>query len=104
MFPRCSLDRSVLHLHLHLRRYVVIELKPGEFEPEYAGKMNFYLSLVDAQLCHPTDAPSIGMVYSCARAATSCRRVPTARHEQANRGVRVFSEQGGGAQRTRPLT
>jgi len=40
----------------------VIDLKIGEFEPEYAGKMNFYLSAVDAQLRHPDDQPSIGLI------------------------------------------
>ena len=33
--------------HLRLRAFVVIELKVTEFKPEYAGKMNFYLSAVD---------------------------------------------------------
>ena len=58
---------DLLFYHLQLRRFVVIELKPGEFEPEYAGKMNFYLSLVDDQLRHPTDGPSIGIVLCKSR-------------------------------------
>ncbi|MCC2595011.1 DUF1016 domain-containing protein [Pusillimonas sp. MFBS29] len=33
--------------HLQLRRYVVIELKRGDFKPEYAWKINFYCSVVD---------------------------------------------------------
>jgi len=41
---------------------VVIELKVGEFKPEYAGKMNFYLSAVDDLLRHPEDRPSIGLI------------------------------------------
>jgi hypothetical protein len=40
----------------------VIELKAGAFKPEYAGKMNFYLSAVDAQLRRGGDEPSIGLV------------------------------------------
>ena len=32
------------------------------FKPEYAGKMNFYLSVVDDQLRHATDSPSIGLI------------------------------------------
>jgi hypothetical protein len=40
----------------------VIELKAGTFKPEYAGKMNFYLSAVDAQLRRGGDEPSIGLV------------------------------------------
>ena len=53
---------DLLFYHLHLRCYVIIELKAGKFRPEYAGKLNFYLSAVDAQLRHPTDSPSIGMI------------------------------------------
>jgi len=53
---------DLLFFHLKLRCFVVIDLKMGEFKPEYAGKMNFYLSAVDAQLRHPTDEPSIGLV------------------------------------------
>jgi hypothetical protein len=45
-----------------LRRYVVIDLKISEFQPEYAGKMNFYLTAVDELLRHPDDQPSIGIV------------------------------------------
>ncbi len=38
---------DLLFYHLRLHRYVVVELKAGEFAPEHAGKMNFYLSAVD---------------------------------------------------------
>jgi hypothetical protein len=40
----------------------VIDLTGGEFKPEYAGKMNFYLAAVDDVLKHPTDQPSIGLI------------------------------------------
>jgi len=53
---------DLLFYHLKLRCYVVIELKTGEFKPEYAGKMNFYLSAVDDLLRHPDDKPSIGII------------------------------------------
>lgn len=53
---------DLLFYHLHLRRYVVIDLKISEFQPEYAGKMNFYLTLVDEQMHHPDDQPSIGII------------------------------------------
>jgi len=39
-----------------------MELKAGKFQPEYAGKLNFYLSAVDSQLKHASDGPSIGMI------------------------------------------
>ncbi|GHV87860.1 hypothetical protein AGMMS50267_02200 [Spirochaetia bacterium] len=53
---------DLLFYHLTLRCYVVIELKTGEFEPEYAGKLNFYLSAVDDILKTEQDNPSIGIL------------------------------------------
>jgi predicted nuclease of restriction endonuclease-like (RecB) superfamily len=53
---------DLLFYHLRLRCYVVIELKIEEFKPEFAGKMNFYLSAVDDLLRHPDDAPTIGII------------------------------------------
>jgi predicted nuclease of restriction endonuclease-like (RecB) superfamily len=53
---------DLLFYHLKLRSYVVIELKKEEFKPEFAGKLNFYLSAVDDLLRHPDDAPSIGLI------------------------------------------
>ncbi len=53
---------DLLFYHLKLRCYVVIDLKMGEFAPEYAGKMNFYLSAVDDLLKHPEDKPTIGLL------------------------------------------
>jgi predicted nuclease of restriction endonuclease-like (RecB) superfamily len=53
---------DLLFYHLKLRCFVVIELKDRKFKPEDAGKMNFYLSVVDDTLKHPTDNPSIGLV------------------------------------------
>jgi hypothetical protein len=41
---------------------VVLELKAVEFEPEHAGKLNFYLSAVDEQLRHEHDNPTIGLL------------------------------------------
>jgi predicted nuclease of restriction endonuclease-like (RecB) superfamily len=53
---------DLLFYHLRLRSYVVIDLKMKAFEPEFAGKMNFYLSAVDDQLRHADDKPSIGLL------------------------------------------
>lgn len=53
---------DLLFYHLKLRCYVVIDLKMGEFTPEFAGKMNFYLSSVDDLLRHTDDQPSIGLI------------------------------------------
>ncbi|MBI5788110.1 MAG: DUF1016 domain-containing protein [Candidatus Schekmanbacteria bacterium] len=53
---------DLLFYHLKLRCFVVIELKKGDFKPEYAGKMNFYCSVVDDKLKHQTDQPTIGLI------------------------------------------
>lgn len=53
---------DLLFYHLRLRAFVVIDLKMTEFKPEYAGKMNFYLSAIDELLKHETDQPSIGLI------------------------------------------
>ncbi len=53
---------DLLFYHVRLRCYVVIDLKMGKFQPEFAGKMNFYLAAVDDLLRHPDDAPSIGII------------------------------------------
>jgi len=53
---------DLLFYHLKLRCYVVIDLKMTPFQPEYTGKMNFYLAAVDDLLRHPDDKPSIGLI------------------------------------------
>ena len=65
-YPLTVSDREffidLLFYNLHLRCFVVVDLKKGDFKPEYAGKMNFYCSAVDAQLRHAGDAPTIGLI------------------------------------------
>ena len=53
---------DLLFYNLNLRCYVVIELKTGEFKPEYAGQLNFYLSAVDGIMKKDQDNPSIGLL------------------------------------------
>ncbi len=53
---------DLLFYHLFLRCYVVIELKLEDFEMEFVGQMNTYLNVVNKQLRHPTDNPSIGII------------------------------------------
>jgi predicted nuclease of restriction endonuclease-like (RecB) superfamily len=53
---------DLLFYHIRLRSFVVIELKTVEFEPEFAGKLNFYLSAVDDLLKTNEDNPSIGIL------------------------------------------
>ena len=53
---------DLLFYHLRLRCFVVVDLKMKSFEPEFAGKMNFYLAAVDDQMRHPHDSASIGLL------------------------------------------
>ncbi len=53
---------DMLFYHMHLKCFVVIELKAGVFKPEYAGKLNFYLTAVDELIKRPDDNPSIGII------------------------------------------
>lgn len=53
---------DLLFYNLKLRCFVVIELKTGDFKPEYVGKLNFYLTGVDAKLKHKEDRPTIGLL------------------------------------------
>jgi len=53
---------DLLFYHLKLRCFIVIDLKKGEFKPDYAGKINFYCNVVDDLLKHETDNPTIGLI------------------------------------------
>ncbi len=53
---------DLLFYHIKLKCYVVVELKNTKFIPEYAGKLNFYLSAVDSLLKSETDHPTIGIL------------------------------------------
>lgn len=53
---------DLLFYHTSLHCYVVIELKNTEFEPEHAGKLNFYIKAVDQQLKNDVDNPTIGLL------------------------------------------
>lgn len=53
---------DLLFYHLKLKCYVVVELKATRFMPEYAGKMNFYLSAINDFVKADTDNPSIGLI------------------------------------------
>jgi len=53
---------DLLFYHTKLHCYVVVELKTGEFIPEFTGKLNFYISAVDDLLADELDKPSIGIL------------------------------------------
>jgi predicted nuclease of restriction endonuclease-like (RecB) superfamily len=70
---------DLLFYHLKLRCYVVIELKTTKFKPEYTGKLNFYLNVVDDMLRHEDDNASIGLLI--------CRQHNQVVTEYAIRGI-----------------
>ncbi len=53
---------DLLFYHIYLRCYVVIELKVKTFDPEFAGKLNFYVNAVDQFVRRDTDNPTIGLL------------------------------------------
>jgi predicted nuclease of restriction endonuclease-like (RecB) superfamily len=53
---------DLLFYHTRLHSYIVIDLKMGDFEPEFVGKMGFYLAAVDRQISSGGDNPSIGLI------------------------------------------
>ena len=53
---------DLLFFHRKLNALVAIELKVGKFKPEYAGKMNFYLNLLNESVKMPHENPAIGII------------------------------------------
>lgn len=53
---------DLLLYHRILKSLVVVELKIGKFKPEYAGKMQFYLSFLDDKVKLPDENYSIGII------------------------------------------
>lgn len=53
---------DLLFYHRHLKCLIAIDLKIGKFIPEYAGKMNFYLNLLDDKVKLQDENPSIGLI------------------------------------------
>ena len=53
---------DLLFYHVRLHCYFAIELKTGEFQPEYAGKLGFYIAAIDGTMRTPGDGPTIGLL------------------------------------------
>jgi len=53
---------DLLFFHVGQLRYVVVELKKGEFEPAFTGQLGFYIVLVDDRLRRPAHAPTVGIL------------------------------------------
>ena len=64
---------DMLFYHIHLRSYVVCELKAKPFEPEFAGKLNFYVNAVDELLKTENDNPTIGLLICQSKNQTEVR-------------------------------
>jgi hypothetical protein len=58
---------DLLFFHVEQLRYLVVELKIGSFAPEHAGKLGFYVSLVDDKLRGPQHAPTVGLLLCAGR-------------------------------------
>ena len=61
---------DLLLFHRRLRCLIAIELKVGEFIPEYAGKMQFYLTALDETMKLPEENPSIGIIICTSKKRT----------------------------------
>lgn len=53
---------DLLFFHVEQLRYFVVELKTGKFQPEFAGKLNFYVALVDDKLKRPAHSATVGIL------------------------------------------
>ena len=65
---------DLLFFHRGLNCLVAVELKVGRFEPEYLGKLNFYLEAVDRDVRKPHERPTLGLLL-CASKDDEGRRV-----------------------------
>ena len=64
---------DMLFYHIHLKAYVVVELKVKPFNPEYAGKLNYYVNAVDELLKGVDDNPTIGLLICSDKNETDVR-------------------------------
>lgn len=62
---------DLLFYHVKLHCYAIIDLKMGEFQPEYSGKMNFYVAAVDNLLRSPSDNRTIGIILCKSKSKTT---------------------------------
>jgi predicted nuclease of restriction endonuclease-like (RecB) superfamily len=53
---------DLLFYNYRLHRFMVVELKAGEFKPEHAGQLNFYVTLVDEKIKSAEDKPTLGLL------------------------------------------
>ena len=53
---------DLLFYNYRLHRFLVVELKAGEFKPEHVGQLNFYVTLVDEKIKSDEDKPTLGLL------------------------------------------
>ena len=61
---------DLLFYHVKLHCFVVVELKTTDFKPEYTGKLNFYITVVDEQIKTKFDNPTIGILICKSKSDT----------------------------------
>ncbi len=83
---------DLLFYHRKLRCLVAVELKAGPFEPEHAGKMQFYLSALDDQVRLEDENTSIGIIISRSKDRTMVEY--TLRGESRPIGVASYNQYG----------
>ena len=83
---------DLLLFHRRLRSLIAIELKIGEFKPEYVGKMQFYLNALDETVKLPDENPSIGIIICKSKHRT--RVEYTLKTSSAPIGVATYSTKG----------
>lgn len=88
----CVLCPPLLFYHRKLRCLVAVELKAGPFQPEHAGKMQFYLSALDDQVRLEDENPSIGIIVARSKDRTIVEY--TLRGEVRPIGVATYNRYG----------
>ena len=61
---------DLIYYHVRLRRYVVIAIETTEFKPEFVGKMNFLVNVVNDRLASEKDEPTVGMILCKSKSKT----------------------------------
>lgn len=75
---------DLLFYHVRLHCYVVIELKTEKFKPEFAGKLNFYVTAVNKQMKAEQDNPTIGILI-CKDTVNSIQELDGIRDEKGKK-------------------
>ena len=88
---------DMLFYHIHLRSYIVIELKATPFQPEYAGKLNYNVNPVNDLIKGPDDNPTIGLLICSNKDETDVQikeiqdQLPSV--EELTKRIRLLEEQ-----------